>query len=227
MEQKFIVIEGIDWSWKTTQVNELKKFYEASWKKVLVLDYPRYDEPITIGVKRYLNWEYWDINNVSIYQASILYAMDRLDNYLKNLKSIWNDYDVILGNRYTTSNLIHQWWKLLEILNSRWYLEDEEITNWTMFEFKNWLEDLEYRDLSLPIPTKVIFLDVAENISLKNIEERWNKKDLHETKDHLQWAYEAAKFWSDNLPTWEKINCLSSGKMKDIKLITKEIIEKI
>jgi len=41
-----------------------------------------------------------------------------------------------------------------------------------MFEFKNWLEDLEYRDLSLPIPTKVIFLDVAENISLKNIEER-------------------------------------------------------
>lgn len=224
----FIVIEWIDWSGKTTQVEELKKYYEKMWKNVLVLDYPRYNDEATTWVKRYLQWEYWNIDDVSIYQSSVLYAMDRLDNHLKNLKKIWNDYDIILWNRYTTSNLIHQGWKLLQNLNEKGYLEDEIIEKETMMEFKNWLETLEYRDLSLPEPNLVVFLDVPWKISLENVENRWNEKDWHENIEHLQWAYQSAKFYVNNIPTWKTINCLNSeNKMKTINLITKEIISKI
>lgn len=224
----FLVIEGIDWSWKTTQVKELKEYFEKKWKKVLLLDYPRYNDESCITVKRYLHWEYWDIDSVSIYQSSMFYAMDRLDNYLKNLKNFWNQYDIVLANRYTTSNLIHQGSKLLKNLDEKWYLEDEIITKNSMFEFKEWLENLEYRDLGIPQPNKVIFLNVPEEISLKNVITRGNTKDLHENIEHLKWAYKSALFYVENIPTWNKINCVNEKwEMKSISEITNSILKEL
>jgi len=225
---KFIVIEWIDGSWKTTQVKELKKHYENEGKKVLLLDYPRYDDESCIGVKRYLSWEYGHVNNVSIYQSSLFYAIDRLDNHLKNIKKIWNDYDIVLANRYTTSNLIHQGGKLLENLSDKGYIEDTLIVDETLTEFKNWLETLEYRDLSLPKPDRVIFLDVPETVSLKNIDIRWNKKDWHENIAHLQWAYKSANFYIDKIKSWKRINCLNENKqMKTISEILSKILKNL
>lgn len=51
------------------------------WKKVKVLDYPRYWEKSAFAVEKYLNWEYW--KDISVNTASIFYAIDRFDDWLK------------------------------------------------------------------------------------------------------------------------------------------------
>lgn len=216
---KFIIIEWIDWSWKTIQVKMLQEYYESIWKKVLVLDYLRYEDESCIWVKRYLGGEYGEINSVSLYQASMFYAMDRVDNYLKKLRDIWNNYDIVLWNRSTTSNLIHQWAKILENLHTQkenwaYFSNFNKDVSWTMYWFKEWLENLEYRDLELPSPNKVIFLNVKPKTSLKNIDTRWNKKDLHENIDHLTWAYKSAQFWVENSPNWKNIECINKEDWK-------------
>ena len=150
--------------------------------------------------------------------------MDRLDNYLKNLKGKWNSYDIIIGNRYTTSNLIHQGAKILEILKGKERIT-EKIKKETLYQYKEWLENLEYGSLKLPIPNKVIYLSVTPENSLKNIEKRGNKKDLHENYNHLYWAHQSALFFSSNIKNWEKINCEKNNKMKNKNKILNEIIK--
>ncbi len=204
----FIVIDWIDSVWKNTQVRLLEKKLKDLWKKVLILDYPRYEKTSSFAVKKYLSWKYG--NNISAKQASIFYAIDRFDDlYNLNIKY----YDYIIANRYTSSNMIHQWWKI----------KDKDKRN----IFYKWLEDLEYNIFWLPKPDKIIYLNMTLDNSLKLLKKRWNKKDIHE-KDikHLKNAY---KIWLDLVKRngWIKIECEEKNKLRNIEDINKEIFEKL
>jgi dTMP kinase len=123
----FIVIDGIDGSGKGTQVKILQNYFEKSGKTVKILDYPRYEEPSSFMVKKYLNGEYG--SNVSAKTASIFYAIDRYDSSFQ-LKEDFEKYDIIISNRYVSANMIHQAGKI----------ENED----DFKEYLNWLYDLEY-----------------------------------------------------------------------------------
>lgn len=178
---KFIVIDWLDGAWKNTQTHLLREKLEKEWKSVFILDYPRYSMRSSFGVTKYLKWEYEHTPNP--YQASLLYSIDRLDDFLEN-KNVFNDYDYILANRYTSSNLIHQF---ARIWRENQKLDIQTIT-WVFYEFKNFLYDLEHERLELPVPDKIIILDVTLETSLKNIDTRWNEKDNHENSEHLKFA---------------------------------------
>ena len=105
----FVVIDWIDWSWKWTQIKLLTEKLTLMWKKVKVLDYPRYWEPSAFAVEKYLNWEYW--NNVSAKLWSVFYAIDRYDSSF-DIKDSLDKYDYILSNRYVSASMIHQAWKI-------------------------------------------------------------------------------------------------------------------
>ena len=214
----FIVIDWIDGSWKWTQVAILEKKLKEMWKKVLILDYPRYWEKSCFAVEKYLNWGYW--SDVSARQASIFYAIDRFDHF-SELKKTWKDYDFVISNRYVSANLIHQAWKISDKAERD--------------EFLEWAEDLEYNIFKIPKSDKTIFLNVSPEMSQKLVlkkEDReylkwWKKMDLHEEdKNHLINAHKSAmevveKLW------WIKIDCEKDWEMRWIEEINLEILGEI
>ncbi len=215
----FIVIDWIDGSWKATQVKLLEEKLKKDWKKVKILDYPRYWEKSAFAVEKYLNWEYW--KNISPKAASIFYAIDRFDDSF-NFKKDLNKYDYIISNRYVSSSMIHQAWKI----------KDKKQRE----EFMNWLDDLEYNIFQIPRPDKTIFLNVSPETSQKLVmkKEKRNylknnkKMDIHEEdKNHLQNAWQAAIEVVEKYKNWVKIDCEKNWKMRSIEEINNEILENI
>lgn len=215
----FIVIEWIDGSWKWTQVQIINEKLINMWKKVLILDYPRYWNESAFMVKKYLNWEYW--NTLSAKQASIFYAIDRFDE-LNSLKNNFIEYDYIISNRYVSANMIHQWWKI----------NDENIRN----EFLEWIDELEYNIFWIPREDKTIFLNISieksqELILKKNSRDYikwWKKVDLHE-KDllHLENARNTALYLIKKYPNWVQIDCEKDWNLQSIDDINTLIMNEI
>lgn len=215
----FVVIDGIDGSGKWTQISLVAEQLEKKWKKVKILDFPRYWETSAFMVEKYLNGEYG--NEISAKQASIFYAVDRFQSYHDNKHDIQN-YDYILSNRYVSANMIHQAGKI----------SDEAEKN----DFLTWLEDLEYNIFGIPKPDKTIFLNVSPQMSqklvLKKAEReylKWGKKmDLHEEDtNHLKNAHASAMKIVQNNPDWVKIDCEKNGEMREISHITQNILDEI
>lgn len=212
----FIVIDGIDGSGKWTQTQLLVKKLEAEWKKVKLLDYPRYGEKSAFAVEKYLNGDYG--KDVSARQASIFYALDRFDSSF-DFREDLEKYDYIISNRYVSASMIHQTGKITNT--------DERK------EFVAWLEDLEYNIFGIPRPDKTIFLNVSPEMSQRLVlqkEEReylkwWKKMDLHEEdRDHLKNAHSAAIEIVETHPDWIQIECEKGGEMRLIEDINEELL---
>lgn len=215
----FIVIDGLDGSGKGTQTKRIVGELQKMWKKVLLLDYPRYGEKSAYFVEKYLNG--WYTENLNAKAASIFFALDRFDDSF-NFKEKIDNYDYIISNRYVSASMIHMTWK---IENSK-----ERI------DFIYWLAELEYKIFQIPKPDKVLFLDVPPEVSQKLIETKekrdyitnGNTKDLHEADEHhLINAYNAASKVLEIFPEWEKIECCENGKILPIDIITQKILTKI
>ena len=215
----FIVIDGIDWSGKGTQVKIVVEKLKSMWKKVLVLDYPRYWEKSAFMVEKYLNWDYW--KEVWPKQASIFYAIDRFDDSF-NIKKDLENYDFIISNRYISASMIHQAGKIKDTKEKEGFLI--------------WLEDLEYNIFGIPRPDKTIFLNVSPEMSQKLVLKKkqreylkwWKKMDLHEEdKDHLINAHASALLVAEKNHDWVKIDCEKNWEMKSIEEITEDIMEEI
>lgn len=205
-----IDIEGTDGCGKFTQTKMLYQYLTNKGYKCKIISFPNYDSPSSILVQKYLNGEFGDANGLNGYQASALYGIDRMLTMKQiNVK----DYDYILFDRYTPSNMIHQ---------SRLLKSKREID-----KFLDWVADFEYNKLKLPAPDIVIFLDMPVEYSLKLIRERGaNKngqsKDILENEEQLTLAYNSAKYAAQKME-WRTLRCVQNGG-----LLSKEIIhEKI
>ena len=206
----FIVIDGVDASWKTTQLNLLTKYLNNINKTYDIYDFPQYDKKSSFMVREYLAWNLWNLDEITAKQASLLYAVDRF--YVKNdiLKSI-KTKDFVLSNRYTTSNIVHQATKL------EWEKEQNEIISW--------IENIEYDTLWLPKPDKVIFLDMHIDIVWKLNNERWwwQWRDIHELDyNYLKNSYLRALKIAEKLD-WTIIKCYKNEKPKSLEEIHNEI----
>lgn len=216
----FIVIDWLDGSGKGTQTKLVVAELEKIWKKVLLLDYPRYGEKSAYFVEQYLNGVYW--KNVPPKLASIFYALDRFEDSF-NFKDSMNKYDYIISNRYVSANMMHHWGKIKS--------PEERL------EYISWLENLEFEIFGIPKPDKVLFLNVPPEVSQRMVETKQDReyikdgsnKDIHEADDnHMNDAYQAAlqvveHFWD----SWQSIECCENGKILPIDTITQKILTKI
>ncbi|MBQ7653862.1 MAG: deoxynucleoside kinase [Clostridia bacterium] len=212
-----IVVEGLDGSGKSTQIEILKKNFENISREVTQIKLPCYDSNSSALIKMYLGGEFGsDPSDVNAYAASAFYAVDRFASF----KTIWkDDYEsgkVILADRYATSNAYHQMNKL-------------EKNEWDYFI--NWLEDFEYEKIGVPKPDLVIYLDMPIDISQKMMSKRYDgdevKKDVHEANvAYLEKCREAAKFAGEKMG-WVFINCAEDGKPRKIDDIAEEIFGKV
>ena len=110
---KLIVIEGTDSSGKETQSNLL---YEKLLKRnlnVKKITFPNYESPACMPVKMYLAGEFGEkALDVNPYPVSAMYAIDRYASYKKDWEDFYKEEGIIITDRYTQSNMIHQASKL-------------------------------------------------------------------------------------------------------------------
>ncbi len=210
---KLIVLEGTDGSGKTTQFTLLSKRLQAMGVDFRTMDFPQYSEPSSALIRMYLGGELGSRpSDVNAYAASTFFAVDRYASYRK----VWGDYykkgGLMLSNRYTTSNAVHQASK-----------EPEESRE----DFFRWLYDFEYTRLELPVPNLVIYLDVptelTENMLRGREEKTHTHADIHEQNmDYLRLCrrtgLHAAEYYR-----WSIIRCAHDGKMRSIEDIHNEI----
>ncbi len=213
-----IVIEGVDASGKATQTRLLSERLAKSGKKVHTVTFPDYESDSSAPVKMYLSGELGETaDSVNPYAASALFAVDRFCSYRTSWKKYLDEGDIVIADRYVTSNFIHQASKISD-------LSEKE-------RFLSFQADFEYKKLGLPEPDAVIFLDVPPDISLALMKERENKfthgeiKDIHERDpEYIKKSYENARFVADRFG-FTKIDCTRDGKLKSIEEISDEIMK--
>lgn len=210
---KLIVFEGTDGSGKSTQFALLTKRLQAMGVDFKTMEFPQYSQPSSALIRMYLGGEFGTRpSDVNAYAASTFYAVDRYASYRKVWREYYEQGGLMLSDRYTTSNAVHQASK-----------EPEERRE----DFFRWLYEFEYRHMELPQPDVVIYLDVPTDLTGKMMRKREHDTnthaDIHEQNmDYLRLCrktgLEAAKFYG-----WSIIHCAENGEMRPIEDIHNEI----
>ncbi len=217
---KLFVIDGTDGSGKQTQFELLTKKLKENNIDFKTADFPNYESPSSSLVKMYLSGEFGEnAKDVSPYIASTFYAADRYATFQKELKEYYNNGGLIIADRYTSSNMVHQAGKI--------YDEKERD------KFLDWLADFEYGLYGLPKPSEVFFLNMPVDTALELIKNRENKfshtsqKDIHEKdKNHLIDSHNAACYVAKKY-NWFEIKCVENGKLRTIEDISDEIFNEV
>ena len=193
-----IVFDGIDASGKTTQAKILEKKLREAGREVLYLTFPVYESESSSLVRLYLGGALGKSPDaVNAYAASSFYAADRYISYIAGWKKFHDrPKSVIIANRYTTSNAIHQLSKLPE-------------AEWN--GYLDWLCDYEFEKLKIPRPDLTVFFDMHPNVALGLMEERAKKtrqkKDIHEMDpEYLKRCHKAGKYAAGYLG-WDVVGC--------------------
>ncbi len=216
MKGKLIVIEGTDCSGKETQSNILIDRLRDNGKKVVKFSFPNYDSPTgKIVGGPYLGKDYicdgWfkeGAGNVNPKVASLYYAADRLYNITEINKAL-NENDIVILDRYTTSNMGHQASKVK--------------TDIEKLEIINWLEKLEYDLLELPRPDITIFLHMPYEAAIPLRAKRAEKLDQHEmSEEHLRNAEATYLLLADKFE-YSKVECAENNVARSIEDISKDI----
>ncbi len=214
---KLIVIEGLDGSGKSTQLELLQENLKRNSIDCKSVSFPAYESDSSALVKMYLNGEFGKKpDDVNAFAASVFYTVDRYASYKANWGEYYNNGGTVVSGRYTTSNAVHQASKLSE---DKWE------------EFLSWLYDFEYNKIGIPKPDKVIFLDMPIEVSQKLLSKRYegdnSKKDIHESDtEYLDRCRKSALFTAE-YSGWEIIPCAENGEARTIEAIAEDVLQSV
>lgn len=215
MAGKLIVVEGLDGSGKGTQTKKLFETLQAEGKNVRRISFPSYGTQAASLLESYLHGEFGnDPNAVNAYAASTFFAIDRYVSFHQGWKQFYEDGGIIIADRYTTSNAIHQCAKLPQ-------------AEWD--EFLDWLFKYEYQQMGIPVPDAVIYLRVDPEISQELLSGRYDgdegKKDIHESNlGYLKSCRQAADYCTAHL-NWTTVECVQNDQLRTIEDIAAEVLE--
>lgn len=210
---KLIVIEGTDGSGKSTQFRLLTDRLESEQVKFQKLVFPQYSEPSSALIRMYLGGEFGKSpSDVNAYAASAFYSVDRYASYRKVWGKWYEEGGLVVSDRYTTSNAVHQASK-----------EPEDKRE----DFLNWLYDFEYNKLGLPRPDLVIYLDVPTDFTEKMLRHRetetHTQADIHEQDmQYLATCRRMGRAAAAHYG-WTVIRCVRDGAMRSMEDIHEEI----
>ena len=201
MSGKLIVFEGTDGSGKATQSRLLCSRLEAEGIPFRKIDFPRYGKPSAAMVQEYLNGNLGKKpSDVNAYAASMFFSMDRYASYKQDWGDFYEAGGLVVADRYTTSNAVHQASKLLKSERK---------------EYLDWLFELEYGKLGLPKPDLVIYLDMPTEITEQMMRQReqatGTHADIHEQDEtYLKNCRANAKEIVKECG-WSVLNCAKDG----------------
>lgn len=212
----FVSIDGVDGSGKGTQSELLYNSLISKGKDARLLSFPTYDDIASAAVKLYLGGKLGNNpSDTNAYAASVFFAVDRYISFRNDWgKDYKKENGIIIANRYTTANAVHQISKLPQ-------------EQWD--SFLDWLWDFEFNKLGLPKPDKVVYLQMPPEVSLSLINSRalstHVEKDIHEKdSDFIKKSYEAAMYVSQKLG-WSIVHCCKGNELRTKEDIHNEIMD--
>lgn len=214
---KLIIFEGLDGSGKGTQAALTAQKLRQRGVTLRQVTFPDYDSESSALVKMYLSGRFGQKpDDVNAYAASSFYAVDRFASYKTDWGAFYREGGLVLSDRYTTSNAVHQCSKLPP-------------AQWD--GFLNWLFDFEYKKIGIPEPDLVLYLAVDPEVSQKLLENRYHgdesKKDIQEKDcEYMARSRAAAEYCARTLG-WQRIECTCAGRaMRPVEEINAEILAK-
>ena len=215
---KLIIFEGLDGSGKGTQTALTAQKLAARGVELRQITFPDYASESSALVKLYLAGAFGQKpDDVNAYAASSFYAVDRYASYKTGWGAFYRAGGLVLSDRYTTSNAVHQCSKLPP-------------AQWD--GFLNWLFDFEYHKIGIPAPDAVVYLAVDPEVSQRLLAARYHgddsKKDIQEKDlDYLARSRAAAEYCAKALG-WKRIDCTADGPqgktMRTVEQINDEIL---
>lgn len=210
---KLIVLEGTDGVGKSTQFSLLMERLKEADIPCRTVVFPQYQEPSSALIRMYLGGEFGTKpSDVNAYAASMFYAVDRYASWKKDWQKDYENGTLIVCDRYTTSNAVHQGSKEAPEKRDNYY---------------QWLYETEFTLLSLPKPDLVIYLDAPIELteammrkreSLTNTNADIHEKDLAYLRLCRTSGREAAKYYG-----WKIIDCAKEGAMRTREDIHEEV----
>ena len=214
---RLVVFEGIDGSGKSTQFKMICDRLTDEGREFKRLVFPRYDEPSSALIKMYLAGDFGvNPDSVNAYAASSFYAVDRYASFVQDWREYYNDGGLILTDRYTTSNALHQGAKIAAAGRE---------------DFFKWLYEYEFSLIGLPVPDLVFFMNIDPDLAgarlLRRQTETDTSADIHE-KDmvYLKVCAESGEQAASQFG-WYKVNCLENGTERNEEEIHAEIYKRI
>lgn len=221
---KFLVVEGIDGSGKSTQIKLLIKHLEDNNMAYRYVHFPRTDS-LVYGelIARFLRGEFGSLDSVDPYLVALLYAGDRKDASALIRQWLHQGYLVLL-DRYVYSNIAFQCAKLAS-------LEKQEA-------LRKWILDLEFNYNDIPRPDLNILLDVPFSFTQKKLagaragSERdylQGSRDIHEDDLGFQKRVRDMYLWqAQSCSDLKIINCIDTqGEMCAPDVIFAQILKQI
>lgn len=215
MEQKMkvIVFEGLDGCGKNTQSGLFYQYLKYTYKDIpsYKISLPVYSSPSMFLINQFLKEDkledYKDnlsyLKPLSFFMNACLEFFDKDSDILKMMK----DGGILVCDRYITSNLLY---------HNQFDKEHVERIN-------DFIEDLCYEKLQLPIPDIVFYLDITPEMCMKNIEKRGREKDVNETFDYLKKIYNYKDYVIQEY-NWYNINCMKNDCMRSVLEIHSQIL---
>jgi dTMP kinase len=154
---KFVVIEGLDGSGKSTQIRLLLKYLDNLKISYRYLHFPRTDSPV-FGelISMFLRGDLGKLGTVNPYLIALIYAGDRND--AKDMISQWlREGHCVIADRYVSSNIAFQCAKIQKLKEK--------------LALKNWILNLEYNYYKIPRPDIQLFLDVPFDFTEKKLKD--------------------------------------------------------
>ena len=217
MPGRLIVLEGLDGSGKATQAERLTAALSERGCQVRKLSFPDYASDSSALVRMYLRGDFGtDPGAVNAWTASLFFTVDRCAGMLRDWGSFYREGGILIADRYTTSNAVHQCCKL----------PTEE---WDAY--LDWLFELEYRRLGLPEPDLTLYLRLPPDEAERLVGSRYHgdeeKKDIHERSDaYLRSARRAAEYCAEKY-AWQTVDCLRDGTLRSVDDIHAEVLQKV
>lgn len=200
---RFLVIEGLDGSGKSTQLSLLREHLQQGSVPYKYLHFPRLEEGV-FGelIARFLRGEMGANDRVDPYLVALIFAGDRTDASAQ-IRQWMEEGQLVIADRYVYSNIAFQCAKV----DSR---EDQE-------RLRDWILKFEFEYNQLPKPDLNLYLDVPFEFTSKQLNmDRAGKdraylkgeRDIHEEnldfQEKVRQVYLDLKFHVDDL---EIIDC--------------------
>jgi|HigsolmetaAR203D_1030402.scaffolds.fasta_scaffold00806_4 Thymidylate kinase len=192
------VFEGLDGSGKETISKKFEEYLTAKGYRVLRVSFPMYDRWHSFLVRWFLKGKFGKSPySVSPKIASFFYSFDRIIGYYTKILSkihyaedLQLDYDFIIFDRYTTSNMLYQ--------GAKGKTLEEQLKICKFIEF------VEYKLFRLPKPDYVITLITDPKHSRKDIINR-GEMDINERDLSYQERVEKFMHTLINLNNWSPV----------------------
>jgi dTMP kinase len=220
---KFLVVEGLDGSGKSTQIKLIMKHLEERGVRFRYLHFPRTDSPY-FGelIARFLRGDFGSLESVDPYLVAMMYAGDRKDA-AEEINAWLAGGHMVLLDRYVYSNIAFQCAKLKN-------REQQE-------HLRKWILDLEFSYYKIPRPQINILLDVPFSFTQNKLtgeregsERDYLKglRDIHEEDLDFQKKVREVYLWQAQLCSDLKIiSCVDEqgGMLSPENIFSKIIVE--